>query len=162
MHFSQSNPPRCESSRSLRDWWIRGNEARLPAFRFCPCRADKEVLTAELGITHARCISRKVIRLGANLLDHFGIGGYEGTKRDYQLFDFALVEQATLVDLHPSFLVGVVIGMQPARQLPQVLAGMIQIDNLHRARKVLLGKIPDPFGSIAHDHLLFRAAPAAL
>src|ERR1700720_4696996 len=27
--------------------------------------------------------------------------------------------------------------------------------------KCLLGKIPDPFGPIAHDHLLFRTAPAA-
>ena len=39
---------------------------------------------------------------------------------------------------------------------------MIEIDDLHRAWKMWLGKIPDPFGPIAHDDLLFRAAPAAL
>ena len=80
----------------------------------------------------------------------------------HQLFDFPLVEQAPLVDLHPGFLVHLVIGMQLARQLPQVLARVIQIDDLHRAGKMLLGQIPDPFGPIAHDDLLFRAAPAAL
>src|SRR5437016_6730147 len=42
-----------------------------------------------------------------------------------------------------------------------MLARVIQINNLHRARKMLLSKIPDPFGPIAYDHLLFRAAPAA-
>ena len=34
---------------------------------------------------------------------------------------------------------------------------MIEIDDLNRAGKVLLGKIPDPFGPIAHDDLLFGA-----
>ena len=55
-------------------------------------RADKEVLTAELGIAHARSISFKVIRLGADLLGHFGIGRNDGTKRAYELFDFSLVK----------------------------------------------------------------------
>jgi len=39
---------------------------------------------------------------------------------------------------------------------------VIEIDDLHRAGEMLFGQVPDPFGSIAHDHLLFRAAPAAL
>ncbi len=47
-------------------------------------------------------------------------------------------------------------------ELPQVLPRVMQIDDLHRARRVLLGKIPDPFGTIAQDHLLSRAAPTAL
>jgi len=89
------------------------------------------VLTAEFWIAHAFRVSLKVIRLDANLLDHFRIGGNDGTKCGYQLFDFALVEQTFLVDLHPRFLIQFVIGMQPARQLPQVLARVIQIDNLH-------------------------------
>jgi hypothetical protein len=52
--------------------------------------------------------------------------------------------------------------MQLARQLSQVLTRVIEIDNLRRAGKMLLGKIPDPFGAIAHDDLLCRAVPAAL
>src|ERR1700694_844368 len=43
-----------------------------------------------------------------------------------------------------------------------MLARVIEIDNLNRAWKVLLGKIPDPFGPIAHDNLLLRATPTAL
>ena len=73
-----------------------------------------------------------------------------------------LSSRRRLVDLHPGFLAGFVIGMQPARQVPQVLARVIEIDNLHRAGKMLVGKIPDPFGPVAHDDLLFRAAPAAV
>ena len=75
---------------------------------------------------------------------------------------FPFVEQAALVGLDPGFLLHFVIGMQLARQIPEVLASVIQIDDLNRAGKVLLGEIPDPFGPIAHDDLLFRAAPAAL
>jgi len=112
-------------------------------------RADKQVLAAKLGKAHALGISLEVAGLGANLLGHLGIGGNDGTKRNHQLFDFALVEQASLVHLHPDFLVHLVIGMQPARQFPQVLACVIQIDNLHRARKMLFGKIPDPLGPVA-------------
>src|SRR5436309_15274601 len=43
-----------------------------------------------------------------------------------------------------------------------MLASVKQIDDLSRAREVLIGQIPDPFGSIAHHDLLFRPAPAAL
>ena len=52
--------------------------------------------------------------------------------------------------------------MQLACDLPQVLARMIQIDDLNRARKMQVGKIPDPFGAVADDDFLFRATPAAL
>src|SRR5579862_934583 len=37
---------------------------------------------------------------------------------------------------------------------------MVQINDLDRAGEVGFGKIPDPFGSIADDDLLFSAAPA--
>jgi len=53
-------------------------------------RADKQALAAELGVAHARCVSLKVVGLGANLLVHSGIGGDDRTKRPYQLFDFSL------------------------------------------------------------------------
>src|SRR5271156_4749726 len=39
---------------------------------------------------------------------------------------------------------------------------MIQIDDLHRAGKMLIGEIPDPFCAIAHDNFLLCPAPAAL
>ena len=37
------------------------------------------------------------------------------------------------------------MGIQPACDLPQVLASVIEIDDLNRTGKVLIGKIPDPF-----------------
>ena len=39
---------------------------------------------------------------------------------------------------------------------------MIEIDDLDGAGKMWLGQIPDPFGPVAHDDLLFGATPAAL
>src|SRR5579864_6322424 len=76
--------------------------------------ANKQVLATILGITHALRVPFEVIRLGANLLDHVSILGTERAKRQYQLFDFSLIEEATLVDLDPGFLVHFVIGMQLA------------------------------------------------
>ena len=61
--------------------------------------------------------------------------------------------------LHPGFLLRGIVGMEPAREIPQVLAGVIEIDDLHRAREVLVGQIPYPFGSVAYNNFLFRAAP---
>jgi len=52
--------------------------------------------------------------------------------------------------------------MQLAGDFPQVLAGVIEIDDLKRARKMQVGKIPDPFGAVADDNFLLRATPAAL
>jgi hypothetical protein len=64
-----------------------------------------------------------------------------------------------LVDHHPTLLIGLVVGMQLAGQLPQVLARVKQIDNLYCAGEMLIGNVPDPFGAIAEDDFLFRAAP---
>ena len=112
-----------------------------------------------LGITHPRCISLEVIGLGANLLGQWGITGGDGPQRAHQFFDFPLIQQALLVDLHPSFLLDFLVGIQLARHLPQMLASMVEVDNLNRVREVFGDQSPDPYGSIADYHLLFRAAP---
>jgi hypothetical protein len=36
---------------------------------------------------------------------------------------------------------------------------MMEIDDLDRAGKMLFDQVPDPFGSIADDDFLLRAAP---
>src|ERR1039458_10113260 len=54
------------------------------------------------------------------------------------------------------------MGMQLAGQLPQVLARVTEIDNLNGAGKLSIGSVPDPFGPIAEDDFLFRAAPTPL
>src|SRR5260370_17169472 len=66
------------------------------------------------------------------------------------------------MDEHPSFLLGLWVGIQLAGQFPEVLSGVIKINNLNRAGKVLISNIPYPFGSIADDNLLFGAAPTSL
>src|ERR1035438_6319704 len=70
------------------------------AARFNDAGANKEVLTAELGVTHALGISRKIVCLGTNRFDIFGVGWNDGAEREHQFFDFPLVEQPVLVDLH--------------------------------------------------------------
>src|SRR5260370_35022254 len=42
-----------------------------------------------------------------------------------------------------------------------MLTCMIEIDDVSRAREVLIGDIPDPLGSVTDHHLLIRPAPAA-
>jgi hypothetical protein len=74
------------------------------ASSFNHTRANKQVLAAKFGITHALCIPREVIGLGANLLVQGGITGVDGPQRAHQFFDFSFVQQALLVDFHPSFL----------------------------------------------------------
>jgi hypothetical protein len=131
----------------------------LLACGFDYTRANKQVLAAKLGIAHTLRISFEVVCLGANLLGHLGIGGVDGPQHAHQFFDFSLVQQALLVNFHPSFLFDFLMGIHLARHLPQMLASMVEIDNLDRARKVFGDKIPDPFGAIADDDFLFRTAP---
>ena len=106
--------------------------------------ADEQVLAAERGVAHTCGAPLEVIRLSANLFEYFGVGGSKGAQRSNQLFDFPLVEQPFLVQLHPGFLSPFVVGVESPRQVPQALAGVIEIDDLQRAGKVLLRKIPDP------------------
>jgi hypothetical protein len=42
-----------------------------------------------------------------------------------------------------------------------MLARMVEIDDLHSLRKVLGHQSPDPFGTIADDHLFFCAPPTS-
>ena len=118
------------------------------------------MLAAKRGISHALRISLKVFSLGANLLGHLSVGCIDGPQREDKFFDFPVIEPA-LLNHHPTLLVHFVIGVQFASQLPEVLASVIEIDNLNRAGEVLLGKIPDPCGAIPHYDFLLRAAPAA-
>ena len=85
----------------------------------------------------------------------------EGAEKADQLFDLALIELG-LMTPKPAFLTDLVAGVQDWRQTPQVLAGMIQIDDLKGAGKMEIGKVPDPCGAVAHHHLLFGATPAAI
>src|SRR4051794_41049124 len=110
------------------------------------------MLSAELGIPHACGISLEIVGFDAKPFRPFGIVRLDGSKSLNELFDFPVVEQTPRVNLHPGFLIRQVISVQLARQFPEVLTRVINIYNLNRARKVWIGEIPDPFGSIAHHN----------
>ena len=94
------------------------------------------MLAAELGVSHALCIPFKIICLGANLLRYFGVIGFDRAECTNQLFDFPPIQQALLVDLRPGFLFPFVIRVQLARDLPKMLAGVVEIDNLQGVGKM--------------------------
>src|SRR6516225_1976689 len=94
-------------------------------------RANKKVLATKPGIAHPLSISFEVIGLGTNLLGHLGIAGVDGSQHAHQFFDFPFVQQALLVDLHPSFLLHFFLGIQLARHRPQMLPSMVEINNLN-------------------------------
>jgi hypothetical protein len=64
-----------------------------------------------------------------------------------EFFDLTCIGSRLLAH-HPAFLPDLVIGVEFASQIPQVLARMIEIDDLNGTGKVLVGDVPDPFGSI--------------
>src|SRR5262245_7566833 len=66
------------------------------------------------------------------------------------------------MDSHPSFLLDFRLGIELARNLPQMLACVVQINDLDRVREVFGDQVPDPLRTIADHHLLFCTAPTAL
>src|SRR6516164_8455932 len=94
-------------------------------------------------VAHPLGISLEVFRFGSNLIRNFGVGGMDRADCDHQFFDLSLVQQAFLVGLDPGFLADVVIRIEFASQLPEVLAGVIEVDDLDRTGKMDHGQIPD-------------------
>ena len=47
------------------------------------------------------------------------------------------------------------------RQFPKMLPRVVKIDDLNRAREMLVGEVPDPDRTVAEQDLVARAAPAA-
>jgi hypothetical protein len=50
---------------------------------------------------------------------------------------------------NPSVLMWSIAGMEEARNVPKMLTGMEQIDDLNGAGKVLVGNVTYPFGSVS-------------
>ena len=87
----------------------------------------------------------KVVGVVADLLGQFGIGGLNGAEAGDQFGDLAFVEPAFLMQADPLISTFGVVGKQQACQLPQVLAGVEEIDDLNGSGEVILGDVPDPF-----------------
>ena len=76
-----------------------------------------------------------------------------------QLLDLALIELA-LEFAGPASALSLVASKQFGAQLPHMLAGVIEVDDLNRVGEILLGEIPDPSRSVANNDLFLGAAPA--
>src|ERR1039458_6350836 len=72
-------------------------------------RPDKQVLLAELGVTHTFGVLGEVLGLGEDLLGQIGIGDLDGAERAYQFLNLALVE-VVLLDCDPARPFGFVQG----------------------------------------------------
>src|ERR1039458_913034 len=120
------------------------------------------MLRAEFGVAHARGVFLKVVSLNADLLGPLWIGRLDGTKRGQQVFNLPLIQQRVLMDDHPAFLLSLLVGIQFAGQFPEVLSGVIKIDNLNRAGEVLIFKYSRSIPLHPDDDLLFGAVPTAL
>ena len=77
----------------------------------------------------------RTVRLFAELFAQLRVRGIDRTERGHQFLDPSLI-QHFLVNRHPIFLLGLLVRVQFAGQLPQVLASVKQIDNLNRAGEV--------------------------
>ena len=84
-----------------------------------------------------------------------------GAEISEQFSDPAAV-QLGLMTQDPTSLGELVQRIKSPGDIPSVLAGMIEIDDLNRARKLLAGDVPDPPRAVAHDDLGEGAAPASV
>jgi len=75
---------------------------------------------------------------------------------------FPLVQQALLVELHPSFLLHFLLGIERTRHRPQMLPSVVEVDHLQSPRKGFGDKIPYPFRAVTDDHFLLGSAPTSL
>ena len=67
-----------------------------------------------------------------------------------------------LVSYYPPPFRFLVVGMKFATEIPEVLASVIEIDNLDSARELFFANVPDPVSTVAHDDLDLSPTPAAL
>ena len=122
--------------------------------------ANEQVLFAELGVVHASGVGGKVVGVIADLPGQFGIGGMNTTEAGDEFGDLAFVQPAFLMLADPLIAACGVVGKEQARQLPQVLAGVEEVDDLNGSGEVIFRDIPDPFRAIADNDFLSRARPA--
>ena len=62
---------------------------------------------------------------------------------------------------HPALLRRRIVWIKQCGYIPEVLPGMIEIDDLHGPGKVLIGEIPDPDSAIANDDFGRGPLPAS-
>ena len=123
----------------------------------------KQVLGAEFGIAHTLSVAVEVFGFYADGFDQFRVpvGLRQFAKRRDQFFDFAVFQPIQLVP-QPALLGDFIGRIQLASQIPKMLAGMIEVDDLNRAGEVLIRNIPNPVRAISHDYADGGAVPTPI
>jgi hypothetical protein len=122
---------------------------------------NKQILLAEFGIAHSFGVPFEVVLLDPNRRRQLGIMRRKRPQFGYQLLDLAVIQKMLVGHYPPPFSL-LVAGVKFAAEIPEVLASVIEIYNLDGAGELLLADVPDPIGTVAHDHLDLRPIPAAL
>ncbi len=125
---------------------------------------DEEALFAELWVLHPQRVGFEIISLFADLFGVAGLSsgvlGCDFAQPLHEKFSPAVIEQV-FHGYHPAFLRRRVMGIKQCGYIPQVLPGVIEIDDLHGSREVPIGEIPDPDSSVANDDFGCGPLPAS-
>ena len=87
------------------------------------------------GLQHALGVVGKVLGLLTHRLRQFGVGRVSRVERTDEFLDLPFVEHG-LVNHHPAFLLGRVLGVELASQIPQVSASTIMIHDSARKCRI--------------------------
>src|ERR1035438_2623843 len=120
---------------------------------------NKQTLCAKGRIAHPLCVAFKVFGFVGDGFGEFVGAGRRIAQDLHQGLNLAAL-QAIETAGDPLSETLAVIRKQLGRQVPQMLASMIEVDDLNGAWKVLIGEIPDPDRAVADHHLLLGPAPA--
>ena len=124
---------------------------------FDDARTDEERLTAEVGITHPLRIALKVVQGTVNRFLSRLISGTQPLELAQDGFDVALIKLLAAAS-GPIVGLGGGLAVHALGQFGQMLAGMVEVDNLDGIVEVFIGNVLDPRCSIANDN----DPPAAL
>src|SRR6202035_1664135 len=85
-----------------------------------------------------------------------GVLGGDFAQPLHEKVDSAVIQQVFHGE-HPSSLRCRIVWIEQCGQIPEVLPGMIEIDDLDGAREVPISQVPDPDSAVANDD--FRGGP---
>lgn len=132
----------------------------LPTGGFHRTGADRPALVRHRLVIHPPRVLGKIV-----LLPLYPFGPLSFTRRQLrnlpQRYSLPAMSQLVQFPFHPSAR-QLPISMQRFPQVPQLLAGMIKIQQLDRSTPTVLRQVPNPRRAVADDQLLSRCSQPAL
>jgi len=117
---------------------------------FYDAGAGRQTLGVEVGVLHARLVFLEVVDFGSGVFGRVGVLGQEASSFFHDRFDVALVQAVP----PPVFVLVQALEIAVKKelaQLDQVLAGVVEIDDVDSTGEVGLDDVPDPFAAIGDD-----------